>query len=91
MPQLKFTKSAIGALPTSTKDAVYWDRECPGFGIKVTPKGRKVFFVLYRIAGHRFAAAQIHNRPGRPGNAAPSAGDSAKGICCQTRRAGSSC
>ena len=25
--------------------------DCPGFGIKVTPKGRKVFLVLYRVAG----------------------------------------
>jgi integrase len=33
------------------KDVVYWDRDCPGFGVKVTPKGRKVFIVLYRTAG----------------------------------------
>jgi integrase len=30
---------------------VYWDAGCPGFGVKVTPKGRKVFIVLYRTAG----------------------------------------
>jgi hypothetical protein len=33
------------------KDIVYWDNGCPGFG--VTPKGRKVFIVLYRGAGSR--------------------------------------
>ena len=27
---------------------IYWDAGCPGFGVKVTPKGRKVFMVLYR-------------------------------------------
>ena len=51
MPQVKFTKSAIDALPIPVQDTVYWDRECPGFGVKVTPKGRKVFVVLYRTAG----------------------------------------
>ena len=51
MPTIKLTKSAIDALPTSSKDTVYWDQGCPGFGVKVTPRGRKVFVVLYRVAG----------------------------------------
>jgi hypothetical protein len=51
MPRLKLTKSAIDALPTPAKDVVYWDSGCPGFGVKITPKGRKVFIVLYRAGG----------------------------------------
>lgn len=51
MPRMKLTKSAIDALSIPLKDVVYWDVGCPGFGIKVTPKGRKVFVVLYRMAG----------------------------------------
>jgi integrase len=51
MPRLKLTKSAIDALPASPSDVVYWDTGFPGFGVKVTPKGRKVFVVLYRIGG----------------------------------------
>src|ERR1700674_5208672 len=53
MPRAKLTKSAIDALPMPAKDTVYWDNGCPGFGVKVTPKGRKVFIVLYRGAGSR--------------------------------------
>src|SRR5256886_3807925 len=53
MPRIRLTKSAIDALPTSKSDVVYWDAGCPGFGIKVTPIGRKVFIVLYRTAGAR--------------------------------------
>src|SRR5262245_10118317 len=49
MPRIRLTKSAIDALPTPQSDVVYWDAGCPGFGVKVTPKGRKVFIVLYRI------------------------------------------
>jgi integrase len=51
MPRAKLTKTAIDALPIPPKDAVYWDVHCPGFGVKVTPTGRKVFVVLYRTAG----------------------------------------
>jgi Arm DNA-binding domain len=51
MPRIKLTKSAIDALPSPPSDVVYWDTASPGFGVKVTPKGRKVFIVLYRTAG----------------------------------------
>src|SRR5262249_32436583 len=51
MPRTKFTKSTIDALPTRSSDQVYWDTALPGFGVKVTPKGRKVFIVLYRTGG----------------------------------------
>src|SRR5947208_15116092 len=51
MPRVKLTKMVIDAFPIPTKDIVHWDTGCPGFGVKVTPKGRKVFIVLYRTAG----------------------------------------
>ena len=38
-------------MPVPVKETVYWDASLPGFGVKVTPKGRKVFLVLYRLAG----------------------------------------
>ena len=33
------------------KDTVYWDSGSPGFGVEITPAGRKVFVVLYRTGG----------------------------------------
>jgi integrase len=51
MPNTRLTKSAIDALPTPDKETVHWDQALPGFGIKITPKGRKVFIVLYRAGG----------------------------------------
>src|ERR1700674_5788378 len=51
MPRIRLTKSSIDALPTPSADLVYWDAGFPGFGVKVTPKGRKVFVVLYRTGG----------------------------------------
>jgi integrase len=51
MPRARLTKSAIDALPIPPSDLVYWDESLPGFGVKVTPVGRKVFIVLYRTSG----------------------------------------
>jgi integrase len=51
MPRIRLTKSAIDALPIAKSDVVHWDNGRPGFGVKVTPKGRKVFIVLYRTGG----------------------------------------
>jgi integrase len=51
IPRLRLTKSVIDDLPVLSKDTLYWDAGLPGFGVKVTPKGRKVFLVLYRVAG----------------------------------------
>jgi len=51
MPRIKLTKSTIDTLPVPSSDLVYWDIASPGFGVKVTPTGRKVFIVLYRTGG----------------------------------------
>jgi integrase len=51
IPRIRLTKSAIDGLPVLSKDMVYWDTGLPGFGVKVTPKGRKVFLVMYRVGG----------------------------------------
>src|ERR1700738_3817272 len=51
MPRIKMTKSNIDALPIGKSDVVHWDVGRAGFGVKVTPKGRKVFVVLYRTGG----------------------------------------
>ena len=51
MPRTRLTKSTIDALPTPEREIVYWDESLPGFGLKITPKGRKVFIVLYRAGG----------------------------------------
>lgn len=54
MPSCKLTKRVIDALPSpSNCDAIWWDEDLKGFGLKITPAGRKVFLVQYRPAGDR--------------------------------------
>ena len=48
----KITKTTVDKIePIDGKDVYLWDSVLSGFGLKVTPKGRKVFLIQYRIAG----------------------------------------
>src|SRR5918994_6555803 len=54
MPSCKLSKRAIEALPSPrAADTIWWDQDLKGFGLKLTPAGRKVFLVQYRPAGDR--------------------------------------
>ena len=44
----KLSKRTIDALAADGRDAVFWDRDLPGFGIRVYPSGRKVYLVQAR-------------------------------------------
>src|SRR5918993_4947270 len=46
--RIKLTKRAVDALAPTDKDQVVFDAELPGFGLKITRSGRKVFLVQYR-------------------------------------------
>ena len=47
----KITKRAVDGLSVQGKDAVFWDRDLPGFGVRVYPSGRKVYVVQSRGPG----------------------------------------
>jgi len=46
MPNL--TKTLVEKLEPKDKDYIIWDSKLTGFGLKVTPKGRKVYLLKYR-------------------------------------------
>ena len=48
---MRISKKVIDGLPSVTKDTFYWDEDFPGFGIKTTPKGRRVFVLQTRLNG----------------------------------------
>lgn len=47
----KITKRTVDALQASSRDLFLWDEELTGFGIKVTPSGRKSYVLQYRVPG----------------------------------------
>ena len=50
----KITKRLVDAMRPGPRDLYVWDQPLPGFGLKVTPKGRKVYVVQYRMGGRGF-------------------------------------
>ena len=46
MPTL--TKTLVERLETKASDYVVWDNKLTGFGVKVTPKGKRVYLLKYR-------------------------------------------
>lgn len=48
MPNLKLIKKNIDKLKPESKDIEYWDTDDQGFFLKVTPAGKKSFFLFYR-------------------------------------------
>ena len=47
---LTISKRTVDALTAEEKDGVFWDRDLPGFGVRVYPSGRKVYVVQSRGA-----------------------------------------
>ena len=48
---LKLTKRTVDALEADGKDAIFWDRELAGFGVRVHATGRKTWVVQSRGPG----------------------------------------
>ena len=45
------SKRIVDRLAVDGKDALFWDRKLPGFGVRVYPSGRKVYVVQTRARG----------------------------------------
>lgn len=45
----------VDAALSGDKDYSIWDSAVSGFGLKITPKGRKVYILQYRLGGRQFS------------------------------------
>ena len=48
MPKVKLAKRVVEAAKPGASDVILWDTELKGFGCKITPKRKRVYFVYYR-------------------------------------------
>jgi len=53
IPTAILTDRKIDSLKPGKEIVEWWDKKVPGFGIRVSPKGKKTWFVMYRFAGLR--------------------------------------
>lgn len=50
MPDRKLTKRLVESATTADRDVILLDSEVRGFGCKITPARRRVYFLYYRTA-----------------------------------------
>jgi integrase len=54
MPTIKLTQAAADRLKAPATGRIeYWDKQCPGFGLRISESGRKTWQVMYRVAGRQ--------------------------------------
>jgi integrase len=51
LPVPKLTKTLVEQATVADRDTYLWDSALTGFGVKITPKGRRVYIVQYRPKG----------------------------------------
>lgn len=55
----KLTVRTVEALKPGASDIIIWDSEIAGFGCKVTPKGRRSYFLYYRTREAKPSASEL--------------------------------
>ena len=57
----RLTKRMVDSLQPAKRDLFVWDCELAGFGLKLTPAGRRIYVVQYRLpgVGRRMAARRF--------------------------------
>jgi integrase len=48
MSSSKLTKRVVECIDPADRDVIHWDSQVKGFGVKVTPRGRRSYFLYYR-------------------------------------------
>jgi integrase len=60
MPTVHISKRSVDAATPGARDTHLWDDELAGFSLKITPGGRKVYLVQYRIGGRKGRTRRVN-------------------------------
>ncbi len=63
---MRLTKVVVEQLTAEARDQFVWDDRLPGFGVKVTPKGARVYVYQYRPKHARFTRRYTIGKHGAP-------------------------
>ena len=62
----RLTKTAVEDLVAEPRDRFVWDDRLPGFGVKVTPKGTRIYVFQYRPKHERITRRYTIGGHGAP-------------------------
>jgi integrase len=51
MPVHRITNTIVEQMPSGKRDVFIWDADLKGFGAKITPAGKRVYLIKYRMPG----------------------------------------
>jgi integrase len=54
--RISLTQLGVERIRPQATDQMFWDRTLPGYGLRVSPKGRKSFICQYRVRGRKGSA-----------------------------------
>jgi integrase len=70
MPAITISKRTVDQAKPGERDLFLWDQTLPGFGLKVTPAGARVYIVQYRTGGRGSPTKRVtigrHGAPWAP-------------------------
>src|ERR1700741_4808306 len=93
MPTIELNKRNIDSLKPEANRYTAWDSEISGFGLRITPNGRRVYILKYRVGGRQgWITIGRHGSPWTPKEARIEAqrlgGEIARGIDPAEKRRG---
>jgi integrase len=47
--RIRLTQAAVEKIKPQAKSVTFWDNQCPGFGLRISPRDRRTWICIYRV------------------------------------------